>query len=75
MGHNVITLVEGNELNTYGKELVLAFNEFFASTIENLGKSSNFLSNLNLNNIDGILVQFEIHLSTIAIKQKFLVTD
>ena len=75
MGHNVITLVEGNELNADGKELVLAFNEFFVSTIENLGKSSNFLSNLNLNNIDGILVQFEIHLSTIAIKQKFLVTD
>lgn len=39
MWYNVITLVEGNEFNTDGNKRALAFNEFFVSSIKNLGKS------------------------------------
>ena len=37
------------------------FNEFFGSSVEHLGITSDFSSILNPNNIDDILIQYEIY--------------
>lgn len=43
------------------------------STVEKLGITSNFSSNLNPSNIDDILFPHEIHMSIIALKPNMLV--
>ena len=80
--NNVITFAVGNELITDNEKLALMFNKSFARAAENLKIASNFSSNLNPNNIDGILLQLEIrnniddilqreiHPSIVAAKQK-----
>ena len=48
-------------------------NDVFINAAENLGIFSSFCTNLNWNNFDDILLQFETHPSIIAIRQKMLV--
>ena len=73
--NNVTTYVERNKLITDNKKLTQTFNEFFASSAEDLRITSDFSSNLNPNNINDILLQYEIHPSITAARQRMLVTN